>query len=212
MTWKDLYNKDNTYEIEKDFYSEIRDYIANDLKLKIDICMKLKGYKEVLILGVGTSHSEWVNFDTFGPRVGSLLRKYNLPQNITCYGNMESSLNATNIYTFVKEMKKELEQKMVIAIDSSMSRKRNLGQLTIYNQGLKPGSAVGKKLPVVGDISILGNTVEKTYNLFELSKDQIDKLSISTDKLEELVNITAESICLAFSKENSETCKQLIKK
>ena len=102
MTWKDLYNKANFYEIEKEFYEELKNYIANDLRFKIDISMKLNNYKEIIILGIGTNISEWANFDTFGPRVGSLLKQYNLPEYIKCYGDMDETLNATNIASFDK--------------------------------------------------------------------------------------------------------------
>ena len=210
MTWKDLYNKANFYEIEKEFYEELKNYIANDLRFKIDISMKLNNYKEIIILGIGTNISEWANFDTFGPRVGSLLKQYNLPEYIKCYGDMDETLNATNIASFAQEMKKELEEKMVIAIDSSISNRRSLGSITIYNHGLKPGAGFKKKLPKLGDLSILGNTVEKTYNLFNLSREQINSLSISINKLEELVNITTESLSIALSKDDFVICKDKI--
>ena len=44
----------------------------------------------------------------------------------------------------------------IIVIDAAVGNKEDVGQVKIYDQGIKPGLGVNKNLPLVGDVSIIG--------------------------------------------------------
>lgn len=112
-----------------------------------------------IILCIG---SDRLTGDCLGPLVGHILSKQ-MNLNTFVYGNLEmpiTALNVENTYKFIKA--KHIGQK-VIAIDSSIGRTEDIGLIKLMKGGLFPGSADGKNLSIVGDISITA-IVTKTCN------------------------------------------------
>lgn len=51
---------------------------------------------------------------------------------------------------------RSIDRPFVVAIDSCMGHRENVGFIRIIDGPISPGSGVDKKLPIVGDISIAG--------------------------------------------------------
>lgn len=93
------------------------------------------------------------HYDCLGPMIGSLLKlkEYNV------FGDILDPIHAKNINTKLEEIKNKTNEKTIfIAIDAAIARKGDeAGKVLFRNRGISPGSGVGKKLPSVGDFSII---------------------------------------------------------
>ncbi|ABY91752.1 spore protease YyaC [Thermoanaerobacter brockii subsp. lactiethylicus] len=93
--------------------------------------------------------------DSLGPIVGNLLTK-SLPPTYFVYGTLKRPIHAINLEENIKYIKKKHPNSKIIAIDASLGDKESIGKISIKKAPLYPGKGVGKMLPPVGDISIVG--------------------------------------------------------
>lgn len=107
--------------------------------------------KEIVIICVGTDRSSG---DCLGPLTGKILKQYIPKANI--YGTLESPIHAKNINDQLRRIYDKHKDAFVIAIDACLGSESNIGKIFIDEQPLKPGAAMDKDLPEVGDISIKG--------------------------------------------------------
>lgn len=125
---------------------------------------------DVKIICIGTDRATG---DALGPLVGTFLqqKKCKFP----VYGTLEDPVHAINVeetWQLVSGSGK------VIVIDSSLSKERSrIGNLVVRNRGIKPGDALNKDIPVVGDISISGivniHCDDKTLNMKVLANTRL---------------------------------------
>lgn len=120
--------------------------------------------------------------DALGPIVGDKLIKTHPDLNI--YGTLKEPVHAVNIVKTVHIIKKKHPSSQIIAIDACLGESSSIGDICIKNQPLFPGKGVGKNLPPVGDISIVGIVdVYETYSLrntrLSLVMDMADIISSS---------------------------------
>ncbi len=92
--------------------------------------------------------------DALGPLTGSILKKTN--PFVYIYGTLENPIHALNIDIKLKEARKKHPKSLIIAIDASLGNKDDIGSIIIRKKPLYPGKGVGKVLPPIGDISIVG--------------------------------------------------------
>lgn len=92
--------------------------------------------------------------DCLGPLVGFLLKEKNFPLKV--YGSLESPIHALNLDKELKTIKKENPNSFVIALDACLGDSSDIGSICCRTESLRPGKGVGKILPQVGDISIVG--------------------------------------------------------
>ncbi|MGL4742631.1 MAG: spore protease YyaC [Sarcina sp.] len=92
--------------------------------------------------------------DSLGPLTGSLLLEKNFP--LPVYGTLESPIHALNLETEIAKIRKIHPTSKIIAIDACIGNSKAIGEIQIRPEGLKPGKGVGKILPIIGDISIVG--------------------------------------------------------
>lgn len=137
----------------------IREYLKNLIK------HFGKGYKEIAVVCPGNPESA---SDSIGPMIGSILSKLYLPKNTYLYGEMDSPISDNDIYIIKKMIAEKLEKTLVIAIDAFLGRKEDIGKVLIYEGPIKPGSALGKNLPEIGDISI--DCVVNSIGFFDFLK------------------------------------------
>jgi len=83
-----------------------------------------------------------------------LLEKENL--GIPIYGTLNEPIHALNIEEKVNELKKIHPDSLLIAVDASLGKEKDIGFIHIVNGPIKPGKGAGKTLPSFGNISILG--------------------------------------------------------
>ena len=103
--------------------------------------------ENVFFFCVGTDRSTG---DSLAPLIGTLLQE-NGYKNVL--GTISDPIHAQNLDEKIKLIPKNYT---VIAIDSCLGKRYNIGTVTLRRGSLSPGSGVGKNLTKVGDYSING--------------------------------------------------------
>lgn len=124
---------------------QIGKYENDDKKLSKDLHKYLKG--DITIICIGTDRSTG---DSFAPFVGSLLQERGYENVI---GTIDYPVHGVNLEERIKEIP---EGNLVLAIDSCLGMKSNIGKLFLNSGKLQPGAALGKNLNCVGDFNIKG--------------------------------------------------------
>lgn len=105
----------------------------------------------LVILCIGTDRSTG---DSLGPLTGTKLRLFNSYPHI--YGTLENPVHATNLEATLDFIRCELANPFILAVDACLGRLESVGCISFGQGPLRPGSAVNKKLPPVGDAYING--------------------------------------------------------
>lgn len=94
--------------------------------------------------------------DSLGPMIGTILSERIVLDNVKIIGTLEYPLHALNMK---KRIRREIDKdSLVIAIDACKGNK--VGEVQITNKPISPGKGLFKRLPEIGDISILCTTLE----------------------------------------------------
>lgn len=145
-----------------------------------------KQYKEIIILCIGTDR---VAGDCFGPMLGTFLSKRNsLKDKCKIIGTLQNPVHALNLIDTVNSI--DTENSLIIAVDASLGKSENVGNLRATNGALSPGSGVNKDLPRAGDISIAGivntscgdNFTKLQNTSIGSIYDMVQKLELSLNK------------------------------
>lgn len=116
----------------------IDDFLSNDTLPPVVLC-------------IGT---DLVVGDAFGPLVGDILtRRFNLPAFV--YGTLALPVTAVTLPSVVDFIEARHEGQKIIAVDSGLGAARDVGRISARRGGVKPGLATGKKLPEIGDFSVI---------------------------------------------------------
>lgn len=124
----------------------IRNYLFSLLPPYVD---------HLVVIGIGSNR---INGDSLGPFVGTLLANL-YPKHMTVIGNLKQPVDATNIKETIKQIR-TTPSTYTVAIDSVVGVSDYIHTIVIRAGALAPGSALGKQLPAVGDISIMGVMME----------------------------------------------------
>lgn len=129
----------------KAYYKDLLSYykIANFLKEYIN--------KDSIIVCIGTDRCIG---DSLGPIVGSMLKHKNFPLNV--YGTVDHPIHALNIKEKLIQIKSLHPKSNILAIDACLGDKNSIGEIQARDYPVHPGKGVGKSLPDVGEISIVG--------------------------------------------------------
>jgi len=127
-------------------YCKIRDYLYKELKQLV------KEERTIIFLCIGTDRSTG---DSLGPLIGYKLR-YLKKKNFYIYGTLSNPIHAKNLVLILNRINENFSEPFIIAIDSSLGRFENIGNIFISKKPLCPGLALSKDLPSVGDMSITG--------------------------------------------------------
>ncbi|SHH81496.1 putative sporulation protein YyaC [Clostridium collagenovorans DSM 3089] len=107
--------------------------------------------EDTIIICIGTDKCIG---DCLGPLVGTYLKEKNFP--LPVFGTIDEPIHALNLKTKVPELLKLYPNSTVIGIDACLGSESNIGDLQLRNVPVTPGKGVGKTLPKVGDLSIVG--------------------------------------------------------
>lgn len=113
-------------------------------------CAQTDGH-EIVILCIGTDRSTG---DSLGPLTGTKLKTINLFPHV--YGTLDEPVHATNLGTMLKLINNTFTQPFIIAVDACLGKLENVGFVTLGQGSVKPGAAVNKDLPAVGNAYITG--------------------------------------------------------
>lgn len=133
------------------------------LKIGHYLSNQLSGKSAIVCIG-----TDKCIIDSLGPLTGTLLSKAGL--DIDIYGTLEKPVHALNISEYVKIIKKKKYDK-VFAIDACLSSKKNQGIIEVRNGPITPGKGIGKMLPEIGDISIIGIVDSSDKDFHDLVQD-----------------------------------------
>lgn len=109
-----------------------------------------EGY-ELVVLCIGTDRSTG---DALGPLTGTKLKMLNLFPHI--YGTLDEPVHATNLENRLTSINTSFSRPFVIAVDACLGKLENVGCVTLGHGAVKPGAAVKKDLPAVGNAYITG--------------------------------------------------------
>lgn len=107
--------------------------------------------RDLVFICIGTDRSTG---DALGPLTGTKLKKLRLPYHI--YGTLDTPVHATNLKEHLCLIQKTFAKPFIIAIDACLGQIDNVGYLSYGRGSVKPGTAVKKDLPAVGDAYITG--------------------------------------------------------
>lgn len=92
--------------------------------------------------------------DCFGPLCGTMLQS-SLP-NLKVYGSLDHPIHARNLGRELQTIRQRHPGMIELAIDASVGDEEEIGCLQLRQGALKPGRALAKNLPAVGDFSLTG--------------------------------------------------------
>lgn len=138
------------------------------------LAQSLAKVRNKVYLCIGTDR---VCSDSLGPKVGTLLNDgMNTP--LFVYGMQGRNITAENVvegYKFVKAMH---PNKKVVVIDAGVGESDKIGSVQIIDGAIIPGAATNKKLPSVGDVSIVGIVADK--NMCDFYADNNERFKLVT--------------------------------
>lgn len=118
-------------------------------------CALLSLGQRPVILCIG---SDRVTGDALGPIVGQMLVERDVDAFV--YGTLSRPVTALNLRENVRHIRAVHTDKKVLAIDSSVGKLSDVGKIRVAFGAIAPGSADGKKLPKVGDVSITATVTD----------------------------------------------------
>lgn len=126
--------------------------------------------EKTLIVCIGTDKCIG---DCLGPLVGTLLLKANF--NYPIIGTLQKPTHAINLDTIIRDVKKVYPDHFTIAIDACLGYDSCIGDIQVKMGPVHPGKGVGKKLPQIGDISIVGvvDTIDNS-DLFSIKNIRLN--------------------------------------
>ncbi len=92
--------------------------------------------------------------DCLGPLTGTMLLEKNL--DIPVFGTLKQPVHARNLVAELKIIREQYPLHTMIAVDASIGDNETPGVIKFKYGALRPGKALLKKLPPVGDYSITG--------------------------------------------------------
>jgi putative sporulation protein YyaC len=107
--------------------------------------------KDIVYVCIGTDRATG---DCLGPMVGTRLQSTSLHPHV--YGTLEQPVHATNLAEFTRLIANRYENPLTVAIDASLGNSNRIGFINVRKGGLKPGTALNKDLPEIGDFHISG--------------------------------------------------------
>jgi putative sporulation protein YyaC len=107
--------------------------------------------KDIVYVCIGTDRATG---DCLGPMVGTRLQSTSIRAHV--YGTLEQPVHAANLLQFTQHIAEQYENPLTVAIDASLGNSNRIGFIKVKAGGLKPGTALNKDLPEVGDFHISG--------------------------------------------------------
>jgi putative sporulation protein YyaC len=114
--------------------------------------------------------------DALGPMVGDFLTEiYNVDAFV--YGKSQKNVNGINFCHYERHIRAHHTDSLIVAVDSCLGSKADIGAVKISSTGVKAGGALGKSNRRIGDIGILGVVGEYGQDNFNILKG-VDKVFV----------------------------------
>ncbi|MEN1966541.1 spore protease YyaC [Lentibacillus sp. N15] len=138
---------------------------------------------EYVVVCIGTDRSTG---DALGPFIGSFFNELK-PRHITVYGTLNKPVHAANLADYVQHINRRHQHPFIIAIDACLGKSHSVGSLVTGTGPIKPGAALNKNLPKIGDVHITG--VVNVGGFMEYSVLQNTRLSIVVEMAKKVTSI-----------------------
>lgn len=126
-----------------------------------------------VIVCIGT---EKISGDSLGPMVGDFLTEiYDVEAFV--YGKSQKNVNGINFSSYSAHITAHHSNAIIIAVDSCLGAKADIGKIKVTSFGVKAGGALGKNNQRIGDIGILAVVGEYGKDNFDILKS-IDKIFV----------------------------------
>lgn len=112
-----------------------------------EIAKQYPSKDDIVFVCVGSDQSTG---DAFGPLTGTMLEQLGFPHVI---GTMALPCDAYKVEQAVKQLPVD---KVIIAIDACLGQEKSVGTLKVQPTSIQPGAALGRRLPFIGQYSIIG--------------------------------------------------------
>lgn len=141
----------------------------------------------LVIICIGTD--KWI-FDSLAPFVGSILesRGFDFP----VYGTIESPIHAINLEPSLIKIKNNHPDGFFIAIDACYGNEESQFEIHLSDHPIHPGAGANKKLPDVGDVSIVG-IIAISDNDTKLHEIRLKDVICMANKIADLIMDSVES-------------------
>ena len=108
------------------------------------------GMRNLVFLCIGTPK---IVGDSLGPRVGDLLRSSGVGAYV--YGTMARPITSLNIEQYARMVRRYHAGDVVVVIDATLGKSKDIGRIKLSEQGIKPGGAFHPERTRVGDIGLM---------------------------------------------------------
>lgn len=139
--------------------------------------------REYVIICIGTDRSTG---DSLGPLTGSFLSDFKL-KHMTVYGSLHHPVHAQNLQEFIALINEKHHNPFIIAIDACLGKSSSIGKVITGVGSLKPGEALKKALPSIGDVFITG--VVNINGFMQYAILQNTRLSVVTDMAKSIAKV-----------------------
>lgn len=129
--------------------------------------------------------------DCLGPLVGSYLKDSNIPLKV--FGTIDSPIHALNIDEKFNSIKSRYPDYNIMGIDACLGDEYNIGEIQVRDYPIHPGKGVGKDLPKIGKVSIIG--IVDSCNKTELFTNRNIRLNL----IIKISKVITKSILHAYS-------------
>lgn len=126
--------------------------VISEIAKKIYSYLPKNGTKEIILLCIGTDRSTG---DSLGPLVGTKLLERGF-KHFDVHGTLNNPVHAKNLEDTISMIQGKYDDPFIIGIDACLGRPASVGYMTVAKGPVRPGTAVNKQLPSVGNIHITG--------------------------------------------------------
>ena len=159
----------------------MKDFYLNNLEDCEDFFCLLNSWcglkkERPVFLCIGTTK---VLCDSFGPMMGSLLKRYS---NFYVYGSLKREVNGLNFFEVYKFIKKKHKNSKIVVIDNAYIKNAGNIKLILKNAGIFP-SVINNSKNQVGDVSILINGFSYNSNKVKKNYKQLFKMLLKAVKI-----------------------------
>lgn len=141
-----------------------------------------------ILLFVG---SDKVTGDALAPICGEMLKKLNPP--CFLYGDLENPVNAKNLKSTVEFIKRVHRERKILVVDASVGVFADIGKVKFLDCGIKPGKAVGRDFPQVGDMAIAGIVSAKDPKSQSISPVRLFSVTKMAEEIAREIFVCAKS-------------------
>ncbi|MBU9710624.1 spore protease YyaC [Evansella tamaricis] len=161
--------------------------VTNEIAKKIYRFLPKTETREIVVVCIGTDRSTG---DSLGPIVGTKLSERHF-NDFSIFGTLQNPVHAKNLADTMTKINSSFDNPFIIGIDACLGRSSSVGYITIAKGPVKPGTAVNKQLPAVGEMHITG--IVNVNGFMEMMVLQNTRLSLVMDMAEIISRSIARS-------------------